>query len=88
MNFAAAAVAAAIPKLLNKNLNPKPSFAEFTLKLHSYLDQPLETLKFQGSSMMLQLRMMQEVENSLEIKSHLSKLHGSKQFHFYEGLLN
>jgi len=35
LNFAAAAVAAAIPKLLNKNLNPKPSFAEFTLKLHS-----------------------------------------------------
>ena len=35
LNFAAAAVAAAIPKLLNKNLNPKLSFAEFTLKLHS-----------------------------------------------------
>ena len=35
LNFAAAAVAAAIPKLLNKNLNPKPSFAEFTLILHS-----------------------------------------------------
>ena len=34
LNFEAAAVVAAIPKLMNKILNPKPSFDEFALKLH------------------------------------------------------
>jgi len=53
LNFAAAAVAAAIPKLMNKNLNPKTVNDEFALKLNRYFDQEIETLKSQGFALML-----------------------------------
>ena len=63
MNFAAAAVAAAIPKLMNKNLNPKTVNDEFALKLNRYFDQEIETLKSQGFALMLQMIMMSGVRD-------------------------